>query len=136
MGAALNDSPQIDGRTMGSDRAFDTRQAQVILGAPGATNRLVVDAIIWMTRTGTPWRDLPPFFGKWNSVWKRFRRWAKAGVWERIMAALAEDPDFEARSVMSSSFSSTKLSTSGALPLATTKQSPPHHSSPWPASWF
>jgi putative transposase len=67
-------------------------------GDPGRTgndNRLFVDAIVWMARTGTPWRDLSPFFGKWNSVWKRFRRWAKAGVWERIMAALAQDPDFE-----------------------------------------
>ena len=67
-------------------------------GDPGRTgndNRLFVDAIVWMARTGTPWRDLSPFFGKWNSVWKRFRRWAKAGVWERIMAALADDPDFE-----------------------------------------
>ena len=67
-------------------------------GDPGRTgndNRLFVDAIVWMARTGTPWRDLSPFFGKWNSVWKRFRRWAKAGVWERIMAALAEDSDFE-----------------------------------------
>jgi len=54
-----------------------------------------VDAVIWMARTGCPWRDLPPFFGKWNSVWKRFRRWAKAGIWERILAALADDPDFE-----------------------------------------
>jgi putative transposase len=48
-----------------------------------------------MARTGTPWRDLSPFFGKWNSVRKRFRWWVKAGVWERIMAALAEDSDFE-----------------------------------------
>ena len=68
-------------------------------GDPGRTgndNRLFVDAIVWMARTGTPWRDLSPFFGKWNSVWKRFRRWAIAGVWERIMAALADDdPDFE-----------------------------------------
>jgi putative transposase len=55
----------------------------------------VVDAVIWMARTGSPWRDLSPFFGKWNSVWKRFRRWAKAGVWERILAALADDPDLE-----------------------------------------
>jgi putative transposase len=65
-------------------------------GRSGKDNRLFVDAIVWMARTGAPWRDLSPFFGKWNSVWKRFRRWAKAGVWERIMAALADDPDFEA----------------------------------------
>jgi putative transposase len=64
-------------------------------GRSGNDNRLFVDAIIWMARTGTPWRDLPSFFGKWNSVWKRFRRWAKAGIWERILAALADDPDFE-----------------------------------------
>src|ERR1700745_3319878 len=64
-------------------------------GRSGKNNRLFVDAIVWMARTGTPWRDLPPFFGKWNSVWKRFRPWAKAGVWERMLAALADDPDFE-----------------------------------------
>ena len=64
-------------------------------GRSGDNNRLFVDAVIWMARTGCPWRDLPPFFGKWNSVWKRFRRWAKAGIWERILAALADDPDFE-----------------------------------------
>ena len=55
-------------------------------GRSGKNNRLFVDAIVWMARTGTPWRDLSPFFGKWNSVWKRFRRWAKAGVWDRIIA--------------------------------------------------
>src|SRR5262245_19402389 len=49
-------------------------------GRTGTDNRLVVDAIVWMARTGTPWRDLSPFFGKWNSVWKRFRRWAKAAA--------------------------------------------------------
>ena len=65
-------------------------------GRTGDNNRLFVDAIVWMARTGAPWRDIPPFFGVWNSVWQRFRRWAKAGVWERILAALADDPDFEA----------------------------------------
>ena len=64
-------------------------------GRSGDDNRLFIDAVVWMARTGCPWRDLPPFFGKWNSVWKRFRRWAKAGIWERILAALADDPDFE-----------------------------------------
>jgi putative transposase len=64
-------------------------------GRRGNDNRLFVDAIVWMARTGAPWRDLGPYFGKWNSVFRRFRRWAKAGVWERIMAALADDPDFE-----------------------------------------
>ena len=78
------------------------RIAQLIPGKPGDpgrtgdNNRLFVDAIVWMARTGAPWRDIPPFFGEWNSVWQRFRRWAKAGVWERILAALADDPDFEA----------------------------------------
>lgn len=64
-------------------------------GRTGEDNRLFVDAIVWMARTGVPWRDLVPFFGNWNSVFRRFRRWAKAGVWERIMAALVDDPDFE-----------------------------------------
>jgi putative transposase len=64
-------------------------------GRTGKDNRLFVDAIVWMARTGAPWRDLEAYFGNWNSVFRRFRRWAKAGVWERIMAAVADDPDFE-----------------------------------------
>ena len=64
-------------------------------GRAGDDNRLFVDAVVWMARTGTPWRELAPCFGNWNSVFRRFRRWAKAGVWERLMAALADDPDFE-----------------------------------------
>ena len=46
-------------------------------------------------RAGTPWRDLPDAFGKWGSVWKRFRRWAVKGVFERIFSAASGDPDFE-----------------------------------------
>src|SRR5215218_6863277 len=76
------------------------RIAELIPGKPGDPgrtgddNRLFVDAIVWMARTGAPWRGLSPCFGNWNSVHKRFRRWAKAGVWERILEALA-DPDLE-----------------------------------------
>ena len=44
---------------------------------------------------GAPWRDLPPRFGKWGTVWKRFRRWAENGVFERLFEALSGEPDFE-----------------------------------------
>ena len=64
-------------------------------GRHGEDNRLFVDAVLWIARAGAPWRDLPPQFGNWNSVFQRFRRWAKRGVWERIFNALVENPDFE-----------------------------------------
>jgi transposase len=64
-------------------------------GASGRDNRLFVDAVLWVARTGAPWRDLPAELGNWNSTWRRFDRWARAGVWERLFAALADDPDFE-----------------------------------------
>jgi putative transposase len=64
-------------------------------GRSGEDNRLFVDAVLWLARAGAPWRDLPKEFGKWNSVFQRFRRWAKKGVWERIFNALLENPDFE-----------------------------------------
>jgi transposase len=64
-------------------------------GRHGEDNRLFVDAVLWVARAGAPWRDLPPQLGNWNSVFQRFRRWAKKGVWERIFKALLENPDFE-----------------------------------------
>jgi transposase len=64
-------------------------------GRHGEDNRLFVDAVFWLARAGAPWRDLPKEFGHWNSVFQRFRRWAKKGVWERIFNALVENPDFE-----------------------------------------
>jgi len=64
-------------------------------GRHGKDNRLFVDAVIWIARTGAPWRDLADVFGKWNSAFKRFRRWAKKGVWQRVFEALIEFPDFE-----------------------------------------
>jgi transposase len=66
-------------------------------GDPGVTakdNRLFVDAVWWIAKTGAPWRDLPERFGKWSSVWKRFDRWARKGIWDRIFREL-RDPDLE-----------------------------------------
>ena len=64
-------------------------------GRSGEDNRRFREAVLWIVRAGAPWRDLPNSFGKGSSVWKRFRRWAIKGVFERIFAALSEDPDFE-----------------------------------------
>lgn len=58
------------------------------LGADGADNRFFVDAVLWIHRTGAPWRDLPERFGLWNSVWRRFRRWCAQGVWEQLIKEL------------------------------------------------
>jgi transposase len=66
-------------------------------GDPGVTakdNRLFINAVLWIAKTGAPWRDLPERFGPWGSVWKRFDRWAKKGVWKRIFGVL-QDPDLE-----------------------------------------
>lgn len=64
-------------------------------GRTGADNRMFVEAVLWMARTGAPWRDLPASFGPWNSVFRRFSRWANKGVWQALVAMLCEDADFE-----------------------------------------
>jgi transposase len=66
-------------------------------GDPGATakdNRLFINAIFWIAKTGAPWRDLPERFGLWNSVFQRFNRWCQSGVFTKIMDLL-KDPDVE-----------------------------------------
>ena len=64
-------------------------------GRSGEDNRRFVEALLWLVCTGAPWRDLPAHIGNWNTVWKRFRRWALKGVFERLFKALSGDPDFE-----------------------------------------
>jgi transposase len=64
-------------------------------GRSGDDNRRSLEGILWIVRTGAPWRDLPEYFGKWSTVWKRFRRWALNGVFEKVFKALSGDPDLE-----------------------------------------
>ena len=64
-------------------------------GVTATDNRLFLEAVLWRVRTGSPWRDLPVTFGNWNSVFQRFRRWAKKGVFERLFEVLSQEPDFE-----------------------------------------
>jgi transposase len=62
-------------------------------GRTAADNRLFVEAVLYVARTGIPWRDLPSRFGDWNSTYKRFARWSESGVWERIFAELSRGSD-------------------------------------------
>jgi putative transposase len=66
-------------------------------GVTAADNRLFVDAVLWIVRSGAPWRFLPAEFGNWNSVFQRFNRWSKNGVWHQLFKALVRDPDFSYR---------------------------------------
>lgn len=66
-------------------------------GDPGVTakdNRLFVNAVLWIAKTGAQWRDLPERFGRWDSVQKRHDRWSAKGTWKRVFEAL-QDPDLE-----------------------------------------
>ena len=63
-------------------------------GGVAKDNRLFLDAVLYVARTGIPWPDLPPRFGSWNSQWRRFDRWAQKGRWDPILAAL-RDPDLD-----------------------------------------
>ena len=54
---------------------------------PAFDNRQIVNGILWRNRTGAPWRDLPEKYGKWMTVYQRFRRWSEAGIWEAAATA-------------------------------------------------
>ena len=65
------------------------------VGRPSADNRLFINAVFWILRTGAPWRDLPPDLGDWKNTHRRFCRWRDRGIWEKILEALIVEPDFE-----------------------------------------
>jgi transposase len=64
-------------------------------GRTGGDGRLFLEAVLWIARTGAPWRDLPEDFGNWNTTFKRFRHWVGRDVFKRIFAAVSDDPDLE-----------------------------------------
>ena len=57
-------------------------------GRPALDHRLIVNAILWLTRTGAPWRDPPERYGSWKTVYSRFRRWNQHGIWDQMFNAL------------------------------------------------
>ena len=54
-----------------------------------AGDRTFINAVVWIAKTGAPWRDLPGRFGPWKTIYNRFRRWANADVWRLIFRAVA-----------------------------------------------
>ena len=62
-------------------------------GRPNHGHRRILNGILWRLKTGAPWRDIPARYGKWDTVYSRFRRWQRAGVWAQVLAALQADAD-------------------------------------------
>lgn len=59
-------------------------------GVPRVDDRRVLNGIFWVLRSGSPWRDLPERYGPHTTCYNRFRRWSKAGVWDRLMDAITD----------------------------------------------
>ena len=83
-----------------SDRVWEILEPHLLgrkgtWGGNARDNRLFINAVFWILRTGAPWRDLPPDYGGWKNTHRRFCRWRDKGVWEGILEALIDDPDYE-----------------------------------------
>ena len=76
-----------DGRGMAHFRSPASRPRRT--GPPVSDKRRTVNGILWVLRTGAPWRDMPGRYGVWNSVFVRFTRWSKLGVWDAAFETLA-----------------------------------------------
>ena len=83
--------------------AGPVRQAKRHKGGqpPRLPERQFFEALLYLARTGVPWRDLPAEFGRWDAVYNRFRRWVSSGALRRLFEALTADPAFgEVRRVL------------------------------------
>lgn len=90
---------------MARELLSDTKSAKIEAMLPGKAsdsgvtatdNRRFIEAVLWIARTGSPWRDLPAELGNWHSTYTRFNRWCKRGRWLGIMSVLGADQDLEA----------------------------------------
>ena len=83
-----------------SDRAWELLEPHLpgrrgAWGRAAKDNRKFINAVVWILRTGAPWRDLPPDYGDWKNTHRRFCRWRDKGIWENLFNLFVRDPDFE-----------------------------------------
>jgi len=83
-----------------SDRTWELLEPHLsgrkgVRGVTARDNRLFINAVFWILRTGAPWRDLPPDYGDWKNTHRRFCRWRDKGHWEILLETLVNEPDFE-----------------------------------------
>ncbi len=64
-----------------------------VTGRPNEDHRRIVNGILWKLKTGAPWRDVPERYGPWSTVYSRFWRWQRAGIWDRLFAAVQQQED-------------------------------------------
>ena len=79
-----------------SDRQWDKIKdwlpgREETVGVTAQDNRRFVNGVLWILRSGSPWRDLPERYGDWNSTYRRFSRWAASGIWEKVFESLVKD---------------------------------------------
>lgn len=83
-----------------SDHAWELLEPHLpgrrgVWGGVAVDNRRFINAVFWILRTGSPWRDLPTDYGEWKNTHRRFCRWRDKGIWEKLLDQLVDEPDFE-----------------------------------------
>ena len=73
------------------ERIKDMLPANGQRGNQWKDHRMVINGILWILKNGAPWRSLPPRYGHWKTVFKRFRLWTRQGLWDRILERLQSD---------------------------------------------
>jgi len=90
----MNSRVKLDDSSWASIFRFLKSQPDVRIGNPKQCRRFL-EGVLWIARTGAQWRELPSRFGKWNTIYQRYRRWCQQGIWTRLLETAINEPDLE-----------------------------------------